>query len=388
MIRHIFQLLWAKRKTNALMMLEIFLAFLVLFASVCFIIFQLKKLKYPLGFETKDHWMVSMDDFYYKDSTEAANQLDQLKNELKNCPLVESVGSSNSSAPYLNNTSTTSNDNLGFNISTRYAEVDIDFGPAMGIQITSGRWFNEQDHLSKYPPIIVNELFLKNFFPGKNMLDSIIPINGEHRIVGVMKDYRYKGKFDEPANMSLLLRRHTEKYLNFILLKMKPGTPLGEQETINNIVKNVTKSNSFVIKSLEQEESRNARSRWIPIIALLSICAFLCINISLGLFGVLWYNINKRRSEIGLRRAVGAHTSDISSQFVLETLGLAVLAILAGILFAIQVPLLKVIDIDDSIFYEAIGVVTLILIMLVLLCAFIPSRQAAAIQPARALHEE
>lgn len=388
MIRHIFQLLWAKRKTNALMMLEIFLAFLVLFASVCFIIFQLKKLKHPLGFETKDRWMVSMDDFYYKDSTEAANQLDQLKNELKNCPLVESVGSSNSCAPYLNNTSTTSNDNLGFNISTRLAEVDIDFGPTMGIQITSGRWFNEQDHLSKYPPIIVNELFLKNFFPGKNMLDSIIPINGEHRIIGIMKDYRYKGKFDEPANMSLLLRRHTEKYLNFILLKMKPGTPLGEQETINDIVKNVTKSNSFVIRSLEQDESRNARSKWIPIIALLSICIFLCINISLGLFGVLWYNINKRRSEIGLRRALGAHTSDISSQFVLETLGLAVLAILAGILFAIQVPLLKVIDIDNSIFYEAIGVVTLILIILVLLCALIPSRQAAAIQPARALHEE
>lgn len=370
------------------MVLEIFLAFLVLFAAVSFVVFQLKKLQFPLGFDTRDRWMVTLDDIYYKDSAEAARILDQLRTELKASPLVGDVGFSNSIAPFLNNTSTNSNDNMGFTISSRLARVDAGFGPTMNIRMTSGRWFNEQDYLSKYNPIIVNELFIKNHFPGKNMIDSIIIFNGECKIVGVMKDYRYKGKFDEPTNMSLLLNRHTERSMSNILLKMKPGTPLGEQETINNIVRNVTKSNSFVIKSLEQEESRNARSKWIPIIALLSISTFLCINISLGLFGVLWYNINKRRSEIGLRRAVGAHTSDISLQFVLETLGLAVLAILAGILFAIQVPLLKVIDIDNSIFYEAIGVVTLILIMLVLLCAFIPSRQAAAIQPARALHEE
>jgi len=51
----------------------------------------------------------------------------------------------------------------------------------------------------------------------------------------------------------------------------------------------------------------------VPMIVLLIVGGFLVINVALGLFGVLWYNINKRRGEIGLRRAVGATGNSVSS---------------------------------------------------------------------------
>ena len=388
MIRHIFKLIWFKRKSNALMILEIFLAYLVLFAAFSFVIYQLRILEKPLGFKTIDRWMISLEGLQAKDSAEVATIMDQLKNELKASPNVESVGFTNSSTPFSNNTSTTGNDDMGFNVSSRIAEADEGFGEVMNINIIKGRWFNETDHQSKYRPIVVNELFLKNFFPNKNMLDSVIILNGESKIVGIMDDYRYKGEFDLPTNMSFCYTPHTQGWMYNIILRMKAGTPIGEQKTINDIVKNVTKSNSFIIKLLESEREKNSRAKWIPIIALLSICGFLCINIALGLFGVLWYNINKRRSEIGLRRALGAHSSDISKHFLMETLVLAFIAIALGLIFTIQIPLLKVVDIQPSIFYESMVWVTGLILILVFICAYFPSRQAAMIHPATALHED
>lgn len=388
MIRHIFKLIWFKRKSNALMVLEIFLAFLVLFAAFSFVIYQLNILSNPLGFETKDRWMVTLDGIYHKDSADAAIILDQLKSDLENNPLVEKVGFTNSIAPFLNNTSRTSNDDLGFNIHTYFSEVDRGFYDAAGLKLVRGRWFNEQDLLSKYQPIVVNELFMKTNFPNKDMLDSIVPINGECKIVGVIQDYRYQGEFQNPENFTFFLKKHTDRSNNCILLKMKNGTPLVDQEAINDIVKGATNSNSHIIKVLESERRNNSRGRWIPIVALLSICGFLCINVALGLFGVLWYNINKRRSEIGLRRALGAHNTDITKQFVLETLVLAFIAMGLALIFAFQVPILKVVDIDNSVFFKSMALVTLLVTILVLICAYIPSRQASHIHPAKALHED
>ena len=71
-------------------------------------------------------------------------------------------------------------------------------------------------------------------------------------------------------------------------------------------------------------------------IILIIVAGFLIINVALGLFGVLWYNINLRKSEIGLRRAVGASGNAVSKQLVGEALVLATFALIIGSFFAIH----------------------------------------------------
>ena len=108
----------------------------------------------------------------------------------------------------------------------------------------------------------------------------------------------------------------------------------------------------------------------------------------MGLFGVLLYNINKRKSEIGLRQALGAHSFDISKQFITEILVLTSIALIVGIFFAIQVPLLKITEYPNALFYKAIVYAFLIIMALVFLCALFPSIQAAKITPAESLHDD
>jgi len=112
------------------------------------------------------------------------------------------------------------------------------------------------------------------------------------------------------------------------------------------------------------------------------------INVSLGLFGVLWYNINKRKGEIGLRRAVGATGRSVSGQLMGESLVLATFSLFVGCFFAVQFPLLNVLDLPAGIYVTAIGLSVLFIYTLVFICSLYPGKQAAAIYPAVALHED
>ena len=381
-------MIWNKRRSNALILIEIFLAFLVLFAVLSYVIYNMRMLSAPLGFETKDKWMVNLDDLTSKDSLDVLEMKNTLYTELLNLDNVTHVSYAENVTPYSGNRSRSSGDNMGFNISALLAFVDVDFAKAFDMNVVQGRWFEEEDLTTTYPPVIVNEAFIDEYFEGKDMIDSILDYRGEHKIIGVVDAFRYQGEFSENEPHAFYLVPRHSSTANNIVLSMTENTPASYEERVNTLISDITKSTSFIINNVDQMRSRDSRDTWIPLIALLSICGFLCINVALGLFGVLWYNINKRKGEIGLRRAIGAHSSDISKQFILEILILTLIAIIVGIFFAIQVPLLKIGPLEPVNMYWAIAFSTLILLLLVIICALHPSWQASKLHPAIALHED
>ncbi len=388
MIKHIFKLIWNKRGSNALILIEIFLAFLVLFAVLSYVIYNLRMLSQPLGFETKDKWIVHLDNLYERDSLEVLEMKNQLYTELLNLDNVESVSYSQSITPYSGSQSSAGDDHMGFDINAYLAFADSDYAEAFDMELLKGRWFEEEDLNATYPGIVVNKKFMDEYFPDKEMIDSIINFRGEHRLVGIIEAYRYFGEFSEDKpQVFYQVPRHSKGARN-IILGMSKDTPSAYEETVFNLVSDITKSTTFIIENIDKLRERDSRSTWIPLIALLSICGFLCINVALGLFGVLWYNINKRKGEIGLRRAVGAHSSDISKQFILEILILTLIAICLGVFFAIQVPLLNIGPLEPINMYWAILLSIVILLVLVIICALNPSWQASRLHPAIALHED
>lgn len=388
MIKHIFKLIWNKRGANALILIEIFLAFLVLFAVLSYVIYNMRMLSAPLGFETKDKWIVYLDDLSQMDSVSIVEMKNTLHRELIDLDNVKAVSFSQNVTPYSGNQNTTGSDAMGFTINSLCAFVDADFADAFEMNVTQGRWFEEADLNATYPALITNQKFLDDYFEGKSMLDSIIDFRGEHRLVGVVDAFRYQGEFSENEPQVFFQVHQHNARANSIILNMAEGTPAAYEETVNKRIAAITKSQNFIINNIDRMRTRDSNETWIPLFALLSICAFLCINVALGLFGVLWYNINKRKGEIGLRRAIGAHSSDISRQFIFEILILTLIAVVIGIFFAIQVPLLKIGPLEPINMYWSIALSTLIMIVLVIVCALNPSWQASRLHPAIALHED
>ncbi|MDT4878568.1 ADOP: acidobacterial duplicated orphan permease [compost metagenome] len=118
------------------------------------------------------------------------------------------------------------------------------------------------------------------------------------------------------------------------------------------------------------------------------LALFLMINIAMGLFGILRYNIARRIPEIGLRKVIGATSAAIRRQFTGEMMVLTAGAFLTAGVFAVQLPFLTTLPVETDAYYMGVGLGSLLIFLIVYLCSLGPSHQAAVTLPAKALHEE
>lgn len=388
MIRHVLTLIWNKKRSNFLLFVEIFASFLILFAVFSLVVYQRSNYTRPLGFDTENTWVVNLRFSPEVDSAQQWQAKQLLKQELASLPAVERVGFSGAITPFSGGQWTWSNDENGFLIQASIYESDLDYPAVAGLNIVAGRAFRPDDLLATYPAVLVNQQFLETYFPGRNMIDSIVHLDRERRIVGVVDHFKYRGDFAEELEQMILLTPPESPGMKSLHLRLRPGVAPTLEEEIYTQVAQLLGNREFSIEQLAQRRNRENRSVLVPMIALLSICGFLVINVALGLFGILWYNISKRRAEIGLRRTLGASRGEISGQFLLEIYGVVLGAMLCGAVFAVQFPWLGLIDIPAATYYYAIALSLLLISGIVLLCAYYPSRQAARVHPAVALHEE
>ena len=209
------------------------------------------------------------------------------------------------------------------------------------------------------------------------------------KVIGVVEDLKAKGDYAE-AGLAIYNRTDTSSFhwLGKILVKVRPGTDAAFEGRLYKTLANSMKNSNVEIEHLVDKRKSINYFALVPMIVLLIVAFFLIVNVALGLFGVLWYNINKRRGEIGLRRALGATGRSVSWQLVTETLILATLSLILGTFFAIQFPLLNVFDLPSGVYVTAIILAIIFIYLLVFICSLYPGRQAAAIYPAVALHEE
>ena len=402
MIKHIFTLIWNKKRSNALIILEIFVAFLIIFAVFSFVVYNVERLREPLGYETDNRWIVNfnipnnirsileasgsdLSDSAYIEETKAS-----LKRQIKNLPPVLNCSYGNGATLPMGGGVWTMGDQTddGVQYMTLYGEGDEDYAKTLGLNILEGRWFDENDINAKYRPVLINKRLREEIFPDTSALGQVLRINGEMEVIGVFDHMKYYGNFGEETNMSITNYPPFSQNPPVLVIHLKSGTEAAFEEKLNKIIRDTAKDWPFTIYNYESRRQDRARQTWVPMIAILTITLFLLINISLGLFGILWQNVQKRRSEIGLRQAIGAARQHIMYQFTMELVFLASLGIIAGVFFAIQVPLLKLLPIESSIFIKAIAYAALLVYCIVFICAFYPSRQASLIEPATALHEE
>jgi putative ABC transport system permease protein len=119
------------------------------------------------------------------------------------------------------------------------------------------------------------------------------------------------------------------------------------------------------------------------------VALFLISMVALGLTGVLWQNVTKRTREIGLRRAMGASGKQVNRQILLEVVLLATIALLAGSVIVLQLPILGAFTIvTPAAFSTGFALALATIYALTVLCGLYPSWLASRLQPADALRYE
>lgn len=389
MFKHLFKLIWNKKKENFLLISEVLISFMIIFAVLSLIVYYYQNYKQPIGIDYKPVWSVKIEPLEDVNPDSVKGDL-TLINSLKTLPQVRSVSYSSSNFPFSYSMIQYYIDYKGKGILSGAFEVDDDYRNTMGLQLLSGRWFTTADDAAANRPVVVNKHFVEAAFPGEDPIGKLLTISDKKvKVIGVVQSVKANGDFKGAMpgfykRLDPLLKSKQRT----LLIRTASGSDVKLEEAIYKTIAQITKSPGIEINHLSALKKEKNGEVLVPMIIILIVAGFLIINVALGLFGVLWYNINKRRAEIGLRRAIGASAGSVYGQLVGEALVLATFALIIGSFFAIQFPLLNVFDLPASVYLTAQLFATIFIYLLVIVCALYPGRQAASIYPAVALHEE
>ncbi|WP_316819410.1 ABC transporter permease [Pedobacter gandavensis] len=391
MLKHLFKLIWNKKKENFLLISEILISFMVIFAVFTLLVYNYQNYKLPAGFDEEDVWAVELGEMNvskHKDSAGVVHE--NLRNVIKGLPQVRSISFANGNVPFANNIIT-----MGLNYKKKEVSADIysvedSYKDVLRLTLVEGRWFSPEDNGLSKSTIIINEETKQRLFGSEKAIGKVITQFDDHmKVIGVVQNLKDKSDF-KTATAGAFQRIDTGgiRDMSRMLIRIAAGTDAAFEGKMYKLIASTIKSTNLEIKHLVDMKAEKNKETIIPLIIFFIVAGFLIINVALGIFGVLWYNINKRRSEIGLRRAIGATSGSVSGQLVGEALVIATFSLIIGSFFAIQFPLLKVFDLPASVYLQAQFFAIVFIYLLVIICALYPGKQAASIYPAVALHEE
>jgi putative ABC transport system permease protein len=400
MIRHLFKLVWNRKRTSALLILEIFFSFLVVFVVATLGMYCWDNYKRPLGFSIKDVWQLRIETKKSDDQHTADESATyaRLLREVQSFDAVESAAGAQG-APYELGEYRSGMMINHHDVTMEFNEVTPGLKDVLGLRLVSGRWFQDGDEKLGWLPVVIDRDLARDAFRGQEpigqRLNEPVPdgmkAKSEMRVIGVVDDFRRAGELSGPSNYRFDLKRlgnPDDRPGRVILVKVRPGTPAAFEETLMARAQGVAPEWSFEVKPLTQLRESAFRLRLTPLIVGGIVAFFLLLMVGLGLIGVLWQNLLQRTREIGLRRATGASRAEVHRQVLMEQILLTTLGVFLGTVLVAQIPILDLIGLSSRVFAGGLLTAMISIYLLSILCALYPSAMAARVQPADALRYE
>lgn len=396
MIRHLLKLVWNRKRANALIVAEMFVSFLVIFAVLTGALAVLRGWNKPIGFVWQNVWDVSMEfdiDGREKASPELHATVMRMLDEVRAFPQVAAVSVANSPAYSFSTTEGRRNIN-GKDVTMIIDDTTAGFAETMQMKVVRGRWFNEEDEVSQHWPVVIDANLAREIYGDADPIGQKFEEDENlfHQIVGVVEPYRKDGETSAPMNMMF---RHTAnnghhgRLGSHIVVRVHPGTSHELEQELAARLRQVAPDMSFTVRQMERMRTNMLRTKLSPIAAGGIVGLFLIAMVALGLTGVLWQNVTRRTREIGLRRAMGASGTHVHRQILAEVALLATIAVVIASVIVWQLPVLGAFSIVAPSAFTAgfIGALATIY-ALTLLCGLYPSWLASRLQPADALRYE
>jgi predicted permease len=296
------------------------------------------------------------------------------------------------------------------NHGSSWDRVSPQFFQTVGQPIIRGRGFTDQDTATSQMVAVVNQTFVKKFFPKEDpigrhfgVFDQKYASNFE--IVGIVADAKYNNP-REPYR-SMYFRPMTQFNRNvtgrqFFMAESRSAYPnsitvqyVGDAASLESMARrtlaNINPDLTMVsFKSLDYQVADNFNgerliSRLTGLFGLLAL-----VLASVGLYGITAYSVARRTNEIGVRMALGANRSHVvvmvmRRALVLVAIGLALgipVALLGGRLMRTQLYGVRTYD------PVTLAGAVFVLAAFAALAGFIPAKRAASIEPMNALRQE
>jgi predicted permease len=284
------------------------------------------------------------------------------------------------------------------------------FFETVGQPVLRGRGFTDQDTATSQKVAVVNQAFVKKFFPKEDPVGKHFGVfeqkySSTFEIVGIVADAKYTNPRDEVRTMYFRPLTQTMTgltdpneamaegrglYINSVTMFFR-SEPQNLDATVRRTLANINPDLTVLdLHSLDYQVADNfTQERLIARLTML-FGGLALVLASVGLYGITSYQVARRTSEIGLRMALGADRGDVvqmvmRSAFVQAGLGLAI---------GVPIAIFGARAMADQLYgvrsYDPVSLLIAVVVLLgsATVAGFIPARRAANIEPMTALRTE
>jgi predicted permease len=296
------------------------------------------------------------------------------------------------------------------NTESSWDRVSPGFFETVGQPVIRGRGFSDSDTATSQKVAVVNQKFVKKFFPNEDPIGRHFGVfdqkySSSFEIVGIVADAKYTNPRSEvrpmyfrplPQQISGLTEPSAQAaearslYINSITLRFN-----SPQQNIDSTVRQALADvdpNLTIIDLLSLDAQVNGNFNQERMVArLTTMFGILALVVSsFGLYGITSYTVARRTSEIGLRMALGANRMDVVRMVLRGTFVQVAIGLIVGI------PVILVLGryLSDQLYAVrvfdpiCIALAVIALVFAASIAGFFPARRAATIEPMDALRTE
>ena len=260
---------------------------------------------------------------------------------------------------------------------------------ALGIDVLAGRGFQPANAGAR--EVVIDRTLAAHFFPSGNPIGATMRFNDDTlTVIGVVEHARTYDVYEDGRSQIYLRNDYrTEDALFFAIRSDRD--PLSLVPEARAAIRRVDPQLPVVdVRSMDQVVSESLRQQRVSAVLIGGFSLGALLLAAMGLFGVVAAAVNRRRHELAIRLALGAHHGRVLRLLLGESARLILLGMVIGVpgvYFAGQAlrgMLIGVSPFDPpTLAATAAG-----LAIVAVLACYIPARRIATIDPARALGEE
>jgi len=203
MFRHLFKLIWNKKKQNSLLIVEMLVSFMVIFAVSTSVVYYYRNYMKPMGMAYQDVWLVNYNNpVNFTNSDSMVLYFETLRQSMKGLRGVRGMSFISGNTPFSQSTNGTGL-MFGNKKINRVDVYDVEDGykAVLEANLLEGRWLEKQDATGKNRHIVINEALKELTFGKERAVGKLIGSfddKNKYEVVGVVQDIKDKGDYSRP----------------------------------------------------------------------------------------------------------------------------------------------------------------------------------------------
>lgn len=427
MISHIFRIIWAERRINLWILLELVLVFTVLWFCSEYIFVLGKHYMEPKGYDLNHTYVVN---FGIKKNVDTSTdtpedkeaQIDNIYNLIKSYPGVESAVLTEGNYPYgptwrsKNRFIVNGTDTLTENRYTVESFVKTEYFDVFRMKLQQGKLFKNEDAITNESAVIspdYNSTFMGfdigqvRTIQGGFDIDNNYFYEKERKVAGIVEPIKF---IDIEPYYNIAFYPINSKMISptkGICIRVLPDA---DKEFADRFMKDMHQrleigpyflASVSSMKDIRDNYMKAYKSYNDNLRSVSSITFFLIVNMFLGIVGTFWFRVQSRRGDIGLRIALGATRKAVKGIYITEAIILLFIASVIATLLCINISAFGVLsdigmpNLNKEFFnlgntqYIINYLVTFaILVLITLVAVWVPAKKASDVQPVEALRDE